>query len=193
MEPMVIGQVPLSKPRKLQWDNGEPLFSLLKEDIAGTSSQRYVGSIPFNIYGEPLKGRPDFHSTNDIPGAQVNSLVKGIVTRRKLDPQNPKYTFLDGSKGLIPKNLMCARPITEVVSEAERGLPPRLPSSIGMEFSTTSKVPATTVKGPPEHQHEVPSARHSIVTVSTPGMTAAQRLDQFITPGPTARSSPPPV
>lgn len=84
----------------------------------------------------------------------------------------------------------------EVVSEAERGLPPRLPSSIGMEFSTTSKVPATTVKvrgeefdrvfmmkyflergcqGPPEHQHEVPSARHSIVTVSTPGMTAAQR------------------
>lgn len=37
----VIGQVPLSKPRKLQWDNGEPLFSLLKEDIAGTSSQRY--------------------------------------------------------------------------------------------------------------------------------------------------------
>ncbi|KAF4681363.1 hypothetical protein FOZ60_012223 [Perkinsus olseni] len=237
MEPMVIGEVPLSRPRKLQWDNGEPLFSLLKEDIAGASSQRHVGSIPFNIYEQPFEERPDFHSTADVPGAQVNSLAKGIVTRRKLDPQNPKYTFLDGTRGVVPRRVSinsygalgheAARPATEVISEAERGLPPVVPRPAeNGNFECESEVPGparTPVKVPdvvlpvqvlpqetvakeriavvsPERrqtptaqQNEVPSARHSIVTASTPGMTPAQRLDQFITPGPTARSSPPPV
>ncbi|KAF4650082.1 hypothetical protein FOZ61_000688 [Perkinsus olseni] len=237
MEPMVIGEVPLSRPRKLQWDNGEPLFSLLKEDIAGASSQRHVGSIPFNIYEQPVEERPDFHSTADIPGAQVNSLAKGIVTRRKLDPQNPKYTFLDGTRGVVPRRVSinsygalgheAARPATEVVSEAERGLPPAAPrpakngnfeceSEVPGPARTPVKVPDVVlpVKVPPREtvakdritaisperrqtptaqQNEVPSARHSVVTASTPGMTPAQRLDQFITPGPTARSSPPPV
>ncbi|KAF4653141.1 hypothetical protein FOL47_010671 [Perkinsus chesapeaki] len=220
MEPTTIGEVPLSRPRKLQWDNSEPFFSLLKEDIAGASSQRHVGCIPFNIYQQSSEDRPDLHNTADIPGAQVNSLKKGIVTRRKLDPQNPKYTFLDGSKGVVPRRVSvnsygilgheAARPATEVLAEAERGFPStvkkvqhggnvqvpeltvpsmrKLPTSMVKECRpTNAKSPAPSIAG------NVSTSRLSIVTASTPGMTPVQRLDQFITPRPTARSSPPPV
>mmetsp|Transcript_49938 Transcript_49938/g.109077 ORF Transcript_49938/g.109077 Transcript_49938/m.109077 type:complete len:411 (-) Transcript_49938:120-1352(-) len=97
-EPQVIGEVAMSKPRKLQWDNGEPQFSLLKEDIAGANSQRFVGSIPMNIYDPPdKKAVISFHEPQDIPGAQVGSLKKGIVTNRAMHPLQPDYVLLDGT------------------------------------------------------------------------------------------------
>eukprot|EP00931_Biecheleriopsis_adriatica_P122932 TRINITY_DN97987_c0_g1_i1.p1 TRINITY_DN97987_c0_g1~~TRINITY_DN97987_c0_g1_i1.p1 ORF type:complete len:560 (+),score=70.36 TRINITY_DN97987_c0_g1_i1:71-1750(+) len=93
-----IGYVEGSKPRKLTWDNGEPHLSLLREDIAGTVPQRWVGSIPANIY-DPPDSRPmiSFHDPHDIPGAQVGTLKKGIETRRSCNPLNPKYGMLDGN------------------------------------------------------------------------------------------------
>jgi len=93
------GEVAGSKPRKLQWDNGEPHFSLMREDIAGTVPQRWVGSVPQNIY-DPPEVRPmmTFHDPHDIPGAQVGSLKKGIVTGRVLNPLNPRYPMLDGDQ-----------------------------------------------------------------------------------------------
>jgi hypothetical protein len=103
MEVEVIGEVPQSKPRKLQWDNGEPHFSLLTEDIAGSQPQRWVGSVPFNIYDPPEK-KPiiSFHEPQDIPGTQVGSLRKGIVTGRMTNPLNPRYTMLDGPAMMHP-------------------------------------------------------------------------------------------
>merc|ERR1719387_223447 len=103
MEVEVIGEVPQSKPRKLQWDNGEPHFSLLTEDIAGSQPQRWVGSVPFNIYDPPEK-KPiiSFHEPQDIPGTQVGSLRKGIVTGRMTNPLNPRYTMLDGPAKMHP-------------------------------------------------------------------------------------------
>jgi hypothetical protein len=103
MDVEVIGEVPQSKPRKLQWDNGEPHFSLLTEDIAGSQPQRWVGSVPFNIYDPPEK-KPiiSFHEPQDIPGTQVGSLRKGIVTGRMTNPLNPRYTMLDGPAKMHP-------------------------------------------------------------------------------------------
>jgi hypothetical protein len=103
MDVEVIGEVPQSKPRKLQWDNGEPHFSLLTEDIAGSQPQRWVGSVPFNIYDPPEK-KPiiSFHEPQDIPGTQVGSLRKGIVTGRMTNPLNPRYTMLDGPARMHP-------------------------------------------------------------------------------------------
>jgi hypothetical protein len=103
LEVEVIGEVPQSKPRKLQWDNGEPFFALLTEDIAGAAPQRWVGSVPFNVYDPPEK-KPiiSFHEPQDIPGTQVGSLRKGIVTGRMTNPLNPRYTMLDGPARMHP-------------------------------------------------------------------------------------------
>lgn len=100
-----VGPVHGSKPRKLHWDNGEPQFSLLREDIAGTVPQRWVGAVPANIY-DPPEVRPmvSFHDPHDIPGAQVGSLRKGIEgsTSRQCNPLNPRYPMLDGYGGPPP-------------------------------------------------------------------------------------------
>lgn len=99
VQPEEHGQVQGSKPRKLHWDNGEPHFSLLREDIEGSAPQRWVGTVPHNIY-DPPEVRPmiSFHDPCDIPGAQVGSLKKGIVTQRQLNPLNPRYPMLDGDQ-----------------------------------------------------------------------------------------------
>jgi len=111
------GEIAGSKPRKLQWDNGEPQFSLVREDIAGTVPQRWVGAVPCNIYDPPeVKEVISFHDPHDIPGAQVGSLKKGIEGSRRAgttNPQNPRYIMLDGD----------ARPQPVPVFDAERNLP----------------------------------------------------------------------
>merc|ERR1719207_331649 len=92
-----IGMVHGSKPRKLQWDNGEPQLSLLREDIAGTVPQRWVGSVPANIYDPPdVRPMISFHDPHDIPGTQVGSLPRGLTTYRVTNPMNPRYQMLDG-------------------------------------------------------------------------------------------------
>mmetsp|Transcript_25738 Transcript_25738/g.56742 ORF Transcript_25738/g.56742 Transcript_25738/m.56742 type:complete len:458 (+) Transcript_25738:67-1440(+) len=117
MEVQHVGEIAQSKPRKLQWDNGEPQFSLLKEDIAGASTQRWVGSIPFNVYDPPdKKAVISFHEPQDVPGAQVGSLKKGIVTNRALHPLQPDYTLLDGTV-----NNASQRWLMSTGFEAERG------------------------------------------------------------------------
>merc|ERR1712232_1466126 len=88
----------------------------LREDIAGTIPQRWIGSVPANIY-DPPEVRPmiSFHDPHDIPGAQVGSLKKGIegITRRQCNPLNPRYPMLDGE----------ARPQPMPLLENERGHP----------------------------------------------------------------------
>eukprot|EP00437_Effrenium_voratum_P021087 CAMPEP_0181458704 /NCGR_PEP_ID=MMETSP1110-20121109/32447_1 /TAXON_ID=174948 /ORGANISM="Symbiodinium sp., Strain CCMP421" /LENGTH=440 /DNA_ID=CAMNT_0023583201 /DNA_START=159 /DNA_END=1477 /DNA_ORIENTATION=+ len=94
-----VGFVEGSKSKQLHWDNGEPQLSLLREDIAGSLPQRWVGSVPANIYDPPeTRAMMSFHDPHDIPGAQVGTLKKGIEgSRRSLNPLNPKYPMLDGN------------------------------------------------------------------------------------------------
>jgi len=119
-ETVDIGPVPGSKPRKLQWDNGEPQFSLLREDIPGTAPQRWTGSVPYHVYDHPdKKAMISFHDPHDIPGAQAGSLRKGIETGRALNPLQPTYTFLDGK--IVPTTTYRA----QNALDAERGFPLR--------------------------------------------------------------------
>lgn len=120
LQPAEIGPIPGSKPRKLQWGNGEPQFSLMKEDIPGAAPQRWTGSVPYNVYDPPEKKAViSFHDPHDVPGAQVGSLRKGIESGRELNPLQPTYTFLDGK--VVPTTLYTA----QNALDAERGFPLR--------------------------------------------------------------------
>merc|ERR1711972_1279275 len=69
--------------------------------IAGTVPQRWVGSVPHNIYDPPdVRPMISFHDPHDIPGAQVGTLKKGIegTTGRVCNPLNPRYPMLDGDQ-----------------------------------------------------------------------------------------------
>jgi len=116
-EAEIHGHVHGSKPRKLQWDNGEPQLSLVREDIAGTVPQRWVGACPVNIYDPPeVKQMISFHDPHDITGAQVGTLKKGIEGSRRggtTNPLNPRYKMLDGD----------VRPQPVPVFDAERNVP----------------------------------------------------------------------
>jgi len=116
-EAQVHGFVHGSKPRKLQWDNGEPQFSLVREDIAGTVPQRWIGAVPINIYDpHEVKEVISFHDPHDIPGAQVGTLKKGIEGSKRggsTNPLNPRYKMLDGD----------VRPQPVPVYDAERNVP----------------------------------------------------------------------
>jgi len=127
-----IGPVAGSKPRKLTWDNQEPFFSLLREDIAGAAPQRWIGSTPFNVYDPPHK-KPviSFHDPHDVPGAQVGSLKRGIGSTRMTNPLNPKYQMLDGLQLTYQ---------AEPVMEAERGYPPNRAPPRTMEGSLMTGV-----------------------------------------------------
>jgi len=116
-----VGPVKGSTSRVLHWDNGEPQLSLLREDIAGTVPQRWVGGVPTNVYDPPeIRPLMSFHDPHDIPGAQVGSLKKGIEgSRRRVNPLNPKYPMLDGN----------ARPQPVPTFEAQRHPMLRNPSS----------------------------------------------------------------
>ncbi|CAE7208570.1 unnamed protein product, partial [Symbiodinium sp. KB8] len=94
-----VGHVEGSKSKRLTWDNGEPHLSLLREDIAGALPQRWVGTIPANIYDAPeMRPMITHHDPHDIPGAQVGTLKKGIEgSRRSVNPLNPRYPMLDGN------------------------------------------------------------------------------------------------
>jgi len=116
-EAQIHGFIAGSKPRKLTWDNGEPQFSLVREDIAGTVPQRWIGAVPINIYDPPeVKPVISFHDPHDIPGAQVGTLKKGIEGSKRggsTNPLNPRYKMLDGD----------VRPQPVPVFDAERNIP----------------------------------------------------------------------
>merc|ERR1719469_959447 len=105
----VHGAVAGSKPRALTRDNGEPQFSLMRDDIAGGAPQRWIGSVPANIYdSHDIRPVIDYHDPHDIAGAQVSSLKKGIITRRSVNPLNPRYMMLDGDAKPPPVPVMPA-------------------------------------------------------------------------------------
>merc|ERR1711920_906970 len=105
-----VGPVQGSKSRQLHRDNGQPQLSLVREDIAGTLPQRFVGVVPANIYDSPeVRPMIDFHDPHDIPGAQVGSLKRSIPGNRQVNPLNPNYTMLDGDPQRAPHPMLHGR------------------------------------------------------------------------------------
>eukprot|EP00439_Symbiodinium_sp_Y106_P045695 s2993_g5.t2 len=86
-------------PRSQVWRPRLELLLYNNEDIAGALPQRWVGTIPANIYDAPeMRPMITHHDPHDIPGAQVGTLKKGIEgSRRSVNPLNPRYPMLDGN------------------------------------------------------------------------------------------------
>jgi hypothetical protein len=157
MEAHTVGPVAGSRPRKLQWDNGEPLFSLLREDIAGAAPQRWIGAVPFNIYDPPsVKPAISFHDPHDIPGAQVGTLKKGIEgsyrTLNPCDPLQPDYQLLDGQKRPAPSPV--PQGYGDPYVEAERGHPK--PGKGPSQHPTLQRAGANSMSLPNLHQRTRP-------------------------------------
>ena len=66
-------------------------FNLRTKDIEGTN----VGS-KYPIY--KFKGNTYYLKTKDIYGAQGDTLIRGIITKRNINPINPKYQYLGHSE-----------------------------------------------------------------------------------------------
>jgi len=149
------GHVHGSKPRKLQWDNGEPQFSLMREDIAGTVPQRWCGAVPFNIYDPPeVKSVISFHDPHDIPGAQVGTLKKGIEGSGRggtTNPLNPRYRMLDGD----------VRPQPVPVFDAERNVPTHSLVQARAQASSLPNLHARVSSQAPTPMGSVPPSQRS--------------------------------
>ena len=79
---------PIEKNKSLVWSSymyREP-FNLKVDDIEGCN----IGSK--NRY-KKFKGQNYCYNTNDIPGAQSGTLLKGISTKRMTNPLRPKYKY----------------------------------------------------------------------------------------------------
>lgn len=186
-EAHTVGPVGGSKPRKLQWDNGEPQFSLLREDIAGAAPQRWVGAVPFNIYDPPqVKPAISFHDPHDIPGAQVGTLKKGIEGSVRiwnpLDPLQPDYQLLDGQRR------PAASPVPESYGyvEAERGHPQGPPQLYQSQQPTLQRAGANSMSLPNLHQRTRPfdTAHASIGPNGTPLGSAQNSQRSALSAGP---------
>lgn len=157
----IHGHVHGSKPRKLQWDNGEPQFSLMREDIAGTVPQRWIGSVPINIYDPPeVKPVISHHDPHDIPGAQVGTLKKGIEGSRRAgstNPLNPRYKMLDGD----------VRPQPVPVFDAERNVPTH---SLAQSRAQASSLPNLHAAQGATPVGSVPPSQRSLRREASDGM-----------------------
>jgi len=74
--PREHGRIPGCTPRQLHRDNGEPQASLIRSDIAGATSQRYKGCMPFSIYDPPEVTPFSGHgqlNCSDIEGTQTGT------------------------------------------------------------------------------------------------------------------------
>lgn len=90
-----IGPVAGSKPRPLHQGNGR--CSLHTQDVQGATSQRWVGKTKIHMYGPP-PARPCFHDTHDVPGAQSDTVYRGIEwSSRKINALEPSYPEMRGS------------------------------------------------------------------------------------------------
>jgi len=99
-----VGCIEGSAPKAGIRDNGEPLFSLCTDDLAGARPQRRVGALPVHLYG-PHGNRPAQSSslnTADIVGAQADTRLHGRRARRDGDLA-PDLSKAGGEQAALPE------------------------------------------------------------------------------------------
>jgi len=87
---MTIGEIKGSNPKKQHIrTTGEFFDALDVKDIPGTT----VGSrTKGNFHSKERTHFTDTNNTAEIEGAQVNTLKKGLVSKRATNPLNPVYS-----------------------------------------------------------------------------------------------------
>lgn len=95
---MVIKDDPKSKPRSLPAAHAGPYMPLTTNDIEGA----HTGWKPkHHMAGVPAERRRQYREINkldDINGAQANTRRLAMSTKRHVNPLDPDYPLLDGSK-----------------------------------------------------------------------------------------------
>lgn len=98
-EKVQVGPIDGSKPVTFSKYKYEDPFNLKVNDILGsnTGSKNYINK---------FTGQNFMYTSSDIFGAQANTLKKGIVTNRHLNPLVPKYKYLgtDELNGSVDNN-----------------------------------------------------------------------------------------
>lgn len=90
LKSVVCGPIEKSSPTEFPyWRNSKPARDN-KEAVPGSNSQRFVANRPFNMYSSDRKPNVSENIT-DIPGAQADTLRRGLRTNRCTDPLEPQY------------------------------------------------------------------------------------------------------
>jgi hypothetical protein len=141
---------PLAHPATLHpYRMNKPFFALETKDIRGANALETGKSV---VGGIPNDKRKDFRPTNviqDIPGAQADTVHYSIRSKRRVDPTNPEYTALDGSKVdtsaiSTAKSIIFADYVTkreaELQSKVDNTPKPYVVASIGNIGRTSNQV-----------------------------------------------------
>lgn len=100
--PFEIGKIQGNQPQVLppKRERGEVNLALKTQDILGATA----GSKGLGVFAEAHKRREvrGINRTDDIEGAQANSLKKGTQTNRFTSPLDPDYQFLGHTELVDP-------------------------------------------------------------------------------------------
>ncbi|GMF47008.1 unnamed protein product [Phytophthora fragariaefolia] len=95
---MTFGDDPLSRPLIQHPKRDKPSYVLKTDDIEGASCADPATAI---VAGIVMANRRNFRDTNvteDITGAKADTLLHSIRSTRRVDPNAPLYSALDGSR-----------------------------------------------------------------------------------------------
>jgi hypothetical protein len=95
---MTFSDDPLSRPLVQHPMRDKPSYALKTDDIEGASCSDPATAI---VAGIVMAHRRNFRDTNvtaDITGAKADTLLHSIRSTRRVDPNTPQYSALDGSR-----------------------------------------------------------------------------------------------
>lgn len=103
MESGDIGAIPGSWPDAHHNGRGdEPMFNLETRDVHGANPQRWIGGLPYSIYG-PFGHRRDLNAildTSDVKGAQADTLARypkvSCLNSARTPPQSEPFLSTEG-------------------------------------------------------------------------------------------------
>lgn len=94
---MKIADDPLSRPL-VPHRKREPNFTLKTDDIEGASCTDPAAAIVAGIVMAHRRNFRDTNITSDITGAKADTHLHSIRSNRRVDPNAPQYSALDGSR-----------------------------------------------------------------------------------------------
>ncbi|KAF1780077.1 hypothetical protein JG687_00012202 [Phytophthora cactorum] len=95
---MTFGDDPLSRPFVQHPKREKPSYALKTDDIEGASCTDPATAVVAGIVMAHRRNYRDTNVTSDISGATADTLVHSIRSTRRVDPNAPLYSALDGSR-----------------------------------------------------------------------------------------------
>ncbi|KAG7390404.1 hypothetical protein PHYPSEUDO_007927 [Phytophthora pseudosyringae] len=95
---MTFGDDPLSRPLAQHPRRDKPSYALKTDDIEGASCADPATTVVAGIVMAHRRNFRDANVTSDITGAKADTLLHSIRSTRRVDPNAPQYSALDGSR-----------------------------------------------------------------------------------------------